>query len=189
MPDFPSMETLFGDPIPPPEGFKYKDEFITPSEEKEFICQIASLPLAPYQYGEYEAKRRVYTFGLLKEGTMGDPFPAWLAGIRGRAAKFAGESDPEAIVQAHLIEYSPGSPIGWHRDSPPYQKVVGISLLSECRFQLRRERKGGGWDRFELQALPRSIYLMSGPARSEWQHAIPPVEHLRYSMTFRTASP
>src|SRR3569832_2006421 len=63
MPDFPSMETLFGDPIPPPEGFKYKDEFITPSEEKEFICQIASLPLAPYQYGEYEAKRRVYTFG------------------------------------------------------------------------------------------------------------------------------
>ena len=30
-----------------------------------------------------------------------------------------------------------------------------------------------------------SAYLLSGPARSEWEHSIPPVDATRYSITFR----
>ena len=176
---------LFGSPIPPPQGFKYERDFITPEEERTLIERISALPLAPYQYGEYAAKRRVYNYGLLSDGTKADPFPDWLIPFRDRAAAFAGNK-PDDIIQAHLIEYSPGSPIVWHRDAPPYDKVIGISLLSPCRFQLRRERKDGGWDRYEIEAEPRSAYVMAAQARSQWQHGIPPVTELRYSVTFRT---
>jgi len=176
---------LFGSPVPPPKGFQYQRDFITPEEEHFLIAQIQSLPLAPYQYGEYEAKRRVYDYGFAREGREVEPFPEWILPFRERAAHFAGEA-PERIAQAHLIEYSPGSPIGWHRDSPPYEKVIGISLLSSCRFLLRRERRDGGWDRYEIEAEPRSGYVMAGPARSQWEHSIPPVSELRYSVTFRT---
>jgi alkylated DNA repair dioxygenase AlkB len=34
-------------------------------------------------------------------------------------------------------------------------------------------------------AEPRSAYLLRGPARTEWEHSIPGVERLRYSITFR----
>jgi alkylated DNA repair dioxygenase AlkB len=33
---------------------------------------------------------------------------------------------------------------------------------------------------------PRSIYVMRGPARWQFQHSIPAVEKTRYSITFRT---
>lgn len=178
------MEYLFGPPLPKPEGFRYQSEFITPEEEKELIAHVSALPLAPYKHeveGQvYEGKRHVYNFG-----GSAPPFPDWLIPLRDRAAAFAGDDGPD-IVQAHLIEYSPGAPIGWHRDAPPYDKVIGVSLLNSCRFQLRRKHADGKWDRFEITAEPRSIYVMAGPARSEWQHGIPPVENLRYSITFRT---
>lgn len=32
---------------------------------------------------------------------------------------------------------------------------------------------------------PRSGYLLSGPSHTEWEHSIPPVDMLRYSVTFR----
>ena len=40
-----------------------------------------------------------------------------------------------------------------------------------------------------ITAQPRSAYLMREPARSHWQHSIPAVEALRYSVTFRTVRP
>ncbi|MBV9159339.1 MAG: alpha-ketoglutarate-dependent dioxygenase AlkB [Candidatus Kaiserbacteria bacterium] len=181
------MEYLFGPPTPEPQGFKYQKEFITREEERMLIEHVAALPLAPYQHeveGQvYEGKRRVYNYGEENE-----PFPDWLQPLREKVAAFAGHRRDE-LVQAHLIEYSPGAPIGWHRDSPPYEKVVGVSLLSPCRFQLRRKRADGKFDRFEITAEPRSIYVMAGESRSVWQHGIPPVEHLRYSITFRTNPP
>jgi len=34
--------------------------------------------------------------------------------------------------------------------------------------------------------LPRSAYLLRGPARRDWEHSIRPVGELRFSVTFRT---
>jgi alkylated DNA repair dioxygenase AlkB len=52
----------------------------------------------------------------------------------------------------------------------------------QFRFRLK---KGNQWLRRNLQVEPRSIYLLRGSARSEWEHSIPGVEKLRYSITFR----
>ncbi|HSJ76270.1 MAG TPA: hypothetical protein VK899_08835, partial [Gemmatimonadales bacterium] len=63
-------------------------------------------------------------------------------------------------------------------------EVIGISLLSSCRFRFRR-KAGPGWERVSLIAEPRSAYLLSGASRTEWEHSIPAVDSLRYSITFR----
>jgi alkylated DNA repair dioxygenase AlkB len=63
--------------------------------------------------------------------------------------------------------------------------VIGVSLLSGCTFRLRR-KVGGAWERRSLVAEPRSAYLLRGPSRTEWEHSIPPLTTLRYSITFRS---
>jgi alkylated DNA repair dioxygenase AlkB len=42
------------------------------------------------------------------------------------------------LVQALLIRYDPGASIGWHRDRPVFEHVVGISLGADARLRLRR---------------------------------------------------
>jgi hypothetical protein len=38
----------------------------------------------------------------------------------------------------------------------------------------------------EITLEPRSAYVLSGPARTQWQHHIPAVTQERWWMTFRT---
>jgi len=83
-----------------------------------------------------------------------------------------------------VTEYSPGAGIGWHRDKAVFDEVIGISLLASCTFRLRR-KAGTKWERYSITAEPRSAYLMSGPSRTEWEHSIPEVDALRYSITLR----
>jgi alkylated DNA repair dioxygenase AlkB len=95
---------------------------------------------------------------------------------------------------ALINEYPPGAPIGWHRDAPQYGVVTGVSLLASCRMKLRRyvspsAHMQGAPPRkttHEIELAPRSAYVMSGSARHDYEHSIPPVERLRYSITFRT---
>jgi alkylated DNA repair dioxygenase AlkB len=63
--------------------------------------------------------------------------------------------------------------------------VFGLSLSSACKFRFRRAAYTK-WERFTLEARPRSIYMMSGLSRQVWEHSIPAVEAQRYSITFRT---
>jgi alkylated DNA repair dioxygenase AlkB len=114
----------------------------------------------------------------------GEPIPEMLAPLLDKVAAFTGLAR-ETFRHALVTEYSPGAGIGWHRDRPPAVAIAGVSLLSPCHFRLRRQA-GERWERAALIAAPRSAYLMSGPARSDWQHSIPAVEALRYSVTFRT---
>jgi alkylated DNA repair dioxygenase AlkB len=76
--------------------------------------------------------------------------------------------------------------IGWHHDKAVFAEVVGISLLSACVFRIRREIAKKKWERVNLILEPRSAYFLSGPARYQWEHSIPQMEALRYSITFRT---
>ncbi len=113
-----------------------------------------------------------------------EPIPEFLFDVRARAAAFAGLT-PDDLSHALLTEYISGTPIGWHKDRPQFEDVLGISLLSACAFRFRR-KQGTKWQRYSFTAEPRSIYLMRGPSRWEWEHSIPPVETLRYSITFRS---
>ena len=112
--------------------------------------------------------------------------PAFLLDLREIAAEFADMKAAE-LQQVLVTEYAAGAGIGWHKDKAVFGQVVGISLLSPCTFRLRR-KKGEGWERVSIVAEPRSAYLLSGPSRTEWEHSIPGVESLRYSITFRTVS-
>jgi alkylated DNA repair dioxygenase AlkB len=109
--------------------------------------------------------------------------PEFLTGIRARAERFAGLA-PGELQQALITEYSEGAAIGWHKDRSVFGDVVGISLLSSCTFRLRL-KTGQRWQRRNLTAEPRSVYLLRGPSRTEWEHSILGVERLRYSITFR----
>src|ERR1051326_5280025 len=110
--------------------------------------------------------------------------PDFLRDLRETAARFA-ELPAARLQHVLVIEYGEGAGIGWHRDKPVFGDVVGLSLLSPCVFRLRRKVGPRRWERVSLTAQPRSAYVLRGPSRTEWEHSIPPVDALRYSVTFR----
>lgn len=176
----------------PPFGFRYCPELITPDEEHELVCQLAALAFAEFEFHGYVARRRVLSFGWDYEFAVEDlrpaaPLPALLVSLRERAAAFA-ELRPGDLPHALVTEYAPGAAIGWHRDKTVFSDVVGVSLVSPCVFRLRR-KWGTGWERHSMELPPRSAYLLRGPVRSEWEHSIPAVPALRYSVTFRSLRP
>jgi alkylated DNA repair dioxygenase AlkB len=179
---------LFEVHSPAPAGLQYEKEFISSDLEQGLISHIAALPLQPFQFGAFEGKRRVASFGFrydydLRRLQNSEPLPAWLGDVIARVEAFAGAG--RRIGQVLCTEYETGVGIGWHRDRPHFDEVLGLSLGSACRLRFRR-KAGDGWERFTLRAEPRSIYRMAGPSRQQWEHSIPPVEAPRYSITFRT---
>jgi len=171
-----------------PEGFRYQPEVIDAVTEARMLEQVAALPFREFEFQGYAAKRRVISFGWQYDFSVerlhrADDMPDFLLELRESAARFAGMA-PTALQHVLVMEYGPGAAIGWHRDKAVFGEVVGISLRSACTFRLRRA-VGARWERVSLIAEPRSAYLLSGPARSEWEHSIPAVDELRYSVTFR----
>lgn len=189
---------LFGDAVSPPaaasspplpEGFRYRLDLITPDEERELLRRVETLPFKEFEFQGFTGKRRVVSFGWRydfndRELQKADDIPPFLLPLRVRAAKFAGLG-PDSLQHVLVTEYAKGAAIGWHRDKAVFDEVVGISLLAPCRFRFRRELPDGKWERAAIVAEPRSAYLLAGPARTQWEHSIPAVEQLRYSITFR----
>jgi alkylated DNA repair dioxygenase AlkB len=171
-----------------PEGFRYLPDFVTPAEEERLRAWIERLDFAPFEFRGFLAKRRKveygwrYDFSARKAGKA-PPIPEFLFPLRARAAEAAAVR-PEALEEAVVLEYPPGAPIGWHRDVPDFETIVGVSLLGACRLRLKPYRGEGRL--LSLALEPRSAYVLSGAARWKYQHSIPPVERLRYSIVFRT---
>ncbi|HKN83649.1 MAG TPA: alpha-ketoglutarate-dependent dioxygenase AlkB [Pyrinomonadaceae bacterium] len=171
------------------EGFRYQPEFISASDEPALLTRVRELPFRPFEFHGYLGKRRTVSFGWQYEFSGGGKLqkagdiPDFLLPLRSLAASFAA-LEPEDFEQALVIEYGPGSGIGWHRDKAVFGEVVGVSLLAPCTLRFRR-KAGTNWQRVNISTAPRSAYLLTGPARSEWQHSILRVDALRYSITFR----
>jgi alkylated DNA repair dioxygenase AlkB len=186
---------LFEVPAKVPDGLIYHSEFISEVEEQELIGEIQKVHLTPFKYYQFTGKRRTASFGWQYEFGASDittapEIPAFILPLRARAGTLF-NMDPNSLVQTSFIEYSHGSPIGWHRDIPQFGVVVGISLGAACRMKFRKYRRARSkqLNRDEILSIelqPRSIYLMSGAAREIWQHSIPPVKSLRYSIMMRT---
>jgi alkylated DNA repair dioxygenase AlkB len=175
-----------------PEGFKYQPDLVSPEDERRLLQRVRELPFRDFQFHGYVGKRRVVSYGWrydFNERTLqqADDIPSWLLSLREIAAGFSG-TEPSQVQQVLVTEYDIGAAIGWHRDKAVFGEVIGVSLLSSCRFRLRR-RVGTIWERVSLMVEPRSAYLLSGPSRTEWEHSIPAVEMLRYSITFRSFRP
>lgn len=186
------MHTLFdiGPELPP--GFSYHPGFITPEEEEKLLDIIRQLDLQNMKFHKYEAKRKVISFGKgwsfteqrLKEATA---IPVQLDFLMEKITKHL--AIPKLLIAQVLItEYPVGSVINWHRDAPPFDIIAGISLLADCTFKLRPhdKEKQTRAATVSLTVQRRSMYIIRGAAKSEWQHSTAPVKHLRYSLTFRT---
>lgn len=178
-----------------PEGFVYELEFLTPDEEASLIERIRELPLQGAAYKEFTARRRTVNYGGKYDFSAGrleaaPDIPSFLLPLREKAAKWTGIA-AGSFAQALVTEYSPGTPLGWHRDVPDYEVIVGVSLGGRARMRLRPYRPREKQDRKDVIVLdlePRSAYVMRGPARWAWQHCISETKELRYSITFRTAA-
>lgn len=175
-----------------PQGMRYEEDFLSPEEEAGLVARIAQLPLAPMKYRQYEALRRVVSYGgqydfSAQKLAAAEPVPAWLHPLRARAALWSGVA-PEAFTQALVAEYRVGTPLGWHRDVPDFEDIVGISLghAGVMRFRPYPHVAGSRAGTLKLVLAPRSIYLLRGASRWNWQHAVSPTPGLRYSITFRT---
>lgn len=180
---------LFADPQEGPAGFRYTDNFIEAAAEQALIGRIAALPLQRFQFGAFEGNRRVASFGYrydyaLQRLGKAEPIPDWVLPLAHQVEAWAGLVGG-SVRQVLCTEYDAGVGIGWHRDKPHFKEILGLSLGSSCKFRFRR-RSGNKWERHTLEALPRSLYMMDGEARSQWEHSIPPVAARRYSITFRT---
>jgi alkylated DNA repair dioxygenase AlkB len=176
----------------PPEGYRYQVDVLPRDEERDLVARIRELPLKEFDFHGYVAKRRVISYGWhydFGERTLRpiQEIPTFLLPLRERAAAFADLTAGD-LPHALVTEYRPGTAIGWHRDKGVFGDVIGISLLSPCVFRLRR-KTSAAWERYSLTVEPRSAYLLRGASRTEWEHSIPAVEALRYSITFRSLRP
>ena len=183
----PRAETV----VERPDGLEYRPQFITADEERRLLDVIDRTELREFTMRGQTARRTVrhygYDYDYESYGTIvpAEPLPDDLVWLRDRCADFAGLPSEE-LAQALVTCYPPGAPIGWHRDAPMFgAKVVGVSLGSTSRMRFQR-KVGDVRQTFELELPPRSAYVLGGAARSSWQHSIPPVKELRYSITFRT---
>src|SRR5688572_884530 len=186
--DEPDQPSLFDTTPALPEGFKYEPDVISADEEHQLVRQVEMLPFKDFEFHGFLGKRRVVSFGWRydfndRELQKADDIPPFLLPLRDRAAAFAGLK-ADHFHHVLVTEYAPGAAIGWHRDKAVFEQVVGLSLVSPCRFRFRRKH-GAKWQRADVMLQPRSAYLLAGPSRTEWEHSIPAVEQLRYSITFR----
>lgn len=175
-----------------PEGFQYIPDVLSVAEETSLVEQFEKLPLKPFEFHGYLANRRIYSFGhkyvFAGQEPRKDPsIPDYLRPLRRIASQISGQP-AEAFEQAMVTEYAPGAGIGWHRDRPSYEDIVSVSFLAPCTLRLRR-KAAKGWERQAVPIAPRSVYLLHGAAREEWQHSIAPMNVLRYSVTLRTFRP
>jgi alkylated DNA repair dioxygenase AlkB len=184
---------LFGPDVP--EGFIYRDEFVSRDEERALLDAIAAVSFDTFAMRGVVARRRVKFYGQAYDDIPSAPMAAFLLPLREKLAAWAGVR-PDAFAMALINEYPRGATIGWHRDAPQYHITAGVSLLSSCRMRLRpyvspRDLAGAAHKArrkttHELELVPRSGYLITGLARTSYEHSIPATESLRYSITFRT---
>ena len=182
---------LSGNTAPPIPGLGIRFDAITEPEERDLIAGIEEIDLPHFQFQTWLSKRKTRSFGWLydfRDASFGptEPIPQFLQPLKAVAAEFAGVPSAD-IVQVSVIHYEIGAGIGWHVDRPELDAVIGISLGSEAAMRFRR-RKERGFERASVTLPPRSIYLLDGEVRYEWEHSIAPVTTPRWSITFRGLS-
>ena len=182
------MRDLFD--TPPIAGLELREELVTAAQEAALVKRCAAMDLTPFQFQGWEGKRLTSSFGWHYDFASGsiaraEPIPDWLRAVRDTAAA-AFARDPDRFEQALVIRYDAGAGIGWHRDRPQFDEVIGVSIGSPAVMAFRRRRSDGRFDRVKIPIEQRSAYLLSGEVRSDWQHGIAAHDSLRFSLTFRS---
>jgi alkylated DNA repair dioxygenase AlkB len=181
-----------GAALPELAGLRFLAEFLSAGEERDLLKAIDGLTLAEAQYKQYTARRRVAGFGGKfdydsNELRPAPPIPGSLVPLRERVAQWLGVN-PSRFEHMLVAEYRPGTPLGWHRDVPDFESIVGVSLLGTARLKFRPYPPAPGRSKknLTLELPPRSVYVLEGPVRWQWQHCIAQTTELRYSISLRT---
>ena len=151
-----AQHSLFG---AAPPGLGFREEFVSAAEEADLLAAVERLPFQAFQFHGWTGNRETVSFGWRYDFNQArveraPPIPGFLLPLRARAAEFAG-LEPEDFEQGLVIRYDAGAGIGCHRDRPVFDRVFGLSLLSPCVLRFRR-RRPGGFERYALDAPPRS---------------------------------
>ena len=189
----PAQASLFPEAIPTlPPGALLVPEFLSRDEEAHLLAVIQSLSLTEARYKQYTARRRVASFGsqfdyddnILRRA---DDIPDALLTLRERVSQWLG-IEAERLAQMLVAEYVPGTPLGWHRDVPQFESIVGLSVLGTARMKFRPYPPDAARasEVIHIDLPPRSLYVLEGEARWGWQHCIVETKELRYSVTLRS---
>jgi alkylated DNA repair dioxygenase AlkB len=186
-----AQSALFDAPAELPNGLVLVPDFLSVEEEHALLAEMRALDLEEARYKAYTARRRVASFGASYDFDANEVRPApglppFLEPLRARVSAWLG-IPAGRFVQAMVSEYRPGTPLGWHRDVPQYEVIVGISLGTEARMGFRPYPPRPHDRLYALELAPRSAYVLQGEVRWRWQHRIEATKALRYSITFRTA--
>jgi alkylated DNA repair dioxygenase AlkB len=123
-----AQRTLFPELLRLPEGFRYGMDFLCSDEEQALTSTFERLPFREFEFRGFLGKRRTVSFGWrydfnVRELHPTQTLPTFLLALR--AADFAGIAE-NALQHAMVTEYSAGAAIGWHKDRPEFEDVIGI---------------------------------------------------------------
>ena len=170
-------------------GFRYFEDIISRQEERKLLQFVETLDFQPYVMRGQSSRRGIVRFGY-DYGAVGGshhqvkPLTIALIRLRDLCAQVAG-LDASEFIASVVTRYPAGATIGWHSDMTIFGPVVyGVSLNNPCVFKIRPKVNPRNILRMTLE--PCSLYVMEGQVRFDWEHSIPPVKELRYSITFRT---
>jgi hypothetical protein len=146
-PLFPELDQLRG---LMPVGFRYEEDVISEADEAALPKSLATLDLKPFEFHGHLGNRRVTSFGLRYDYARRavkatDGFPAFVADLRNKVAKFAGRKVDE-FQQGGVNQYPPGAGIGWHKDKPQFVSSSAFRSWPQrlCASVVRREQVGSG---------------------------------------------
>jgi alkylated DNA repair dioxygenase AlkB len=153
-------------------GLTYIPGFITRDEENALISNINAQPwlddlkrcVQHYGY-KYDYKARAVG----SDAYLG-PLPDWLSSVSDKLYDDGiFSSVPDQVI---VNEYLPGQGISTHIDCVPCfaDTIASLSLGSPCIMEFSNLKAG---EKKSITLEERSLIVLSGPARYEWQHAIP----------------
>ena len=184
------MRNLFNEQIIP--GLDTWPNILTQDEISRLEHRVKSMDIAHYQHGEWEANRQVAHYSCPSHPAYAcharHDIEPWMLGVRNRIVKAAGRP-PQDFIQFSVSVYPPGAGIGWHRDMPPFTRIIGVSIGHPTYMRFRQKDQHNKWRRRQIPLDPGTVYAITGPARSEWEHSIAPVTHWRASFTTRDVQP
>ncbi len=155
------------------QGLSYIPDFIDAETEIRLIHRIDEQPWIT------DLKRRVQHYGyrydykarnITADLKLGD-IPIWLMPY---CQKLKNEGvflrTPDQVI---INEYQPGQGIAPHIDCIPCfgDTIASLSLESSCSMHFSHEKTQQKTEQF---LEPRSLLVLSGAARYEWQHGIAP---------------
>lgn len=172
-------------------GIEYVPEYLDQADHDRFIAAVDAHPwltsvdhgVQIYGYHYNHKQRAAYRIGDL---------PTWAASL---ARRLYDEGFIASVPNQLVVnEYQPGAGFFDHVDQAVFGDVIiSISLGSTC--VMRFTRTAPDVEK-ELLLEPRSLLVLTGEARWDWRHGIPPrttdvwggrehVRSRRVSLTFR----